>query len=275
MMSPKISVITPNFNYSVFIGLTIDSIIDQNYCNFEHIIVDDGSTDSSVDIVQSYVDRFPDKIKLIKQSNLGQSSALNRALNYVTGDIICWINSDDIFLPDAFKTVVNYFEKNKTVDAVFGNILIINKIGDVVRTVKYLPFDYNSGIYNGFGKVIPSNGIFWRRTIGFNPSPLLFNPNLHYAMDSDYWSRMLVNRTVMHLNQCFAGFRYHDDAKTIKRIDASSEAFRAARAEDQYVYLNALNKTKLKNLPFQRLIYYLYKVKRIFLKAIHGHYYNG
>ncbi len=101
----KISIVTPNYNYEKYIGSTIESVINQKYDNFEYIIVDDGSTDKSVDIINRYVAKYPDKIILIEQENSGQTNAINEALKNVTGDIICWINSDDKFLDNAFKFV--------------------------------------------------------------------------------------------------------------------------------------------------------------------------
>ena len=91
----KISIITPNYNYANYIGQTIESIISQDYPTIEYIIVDDGSTDNSARIIESFVEKFPNRIKLIRQTNKGQTAAINVGLRAATGDIIGWINSDD------------------------------------------------------------------------------------------------------------------------------------------------------------------------------------
>ncbi|MBA3680761.1 MAG: glycosyltransferase [Bacteroidetes bacterium] len=270
----KISIITPNYNYASFIGKTIESILFQGYTNIEHVIVDDGSTDNSVDVIQQYVTKYPGKIKLITQSNSGQSKALNVALENTSGDIICWLNSDDIFLPGAFEKVIAGFRSKPEQDAVFGNIIIIDSEGKKIKNVKYLPFDYGSGVFNGFGKIVPSNAIFWKRNLTFNDPKVLFNNALHYAMDSDYWSRLLLNKKVRHVNFYFAGFRYHEKAKTIIRLEKDSKAYLDSTKEDQFVYSNALKNTGIESNVSKKILRVYFKIKRHGLKLMFGHYFN-
>lgn len=273
MNTNKISIITPNFNYSQFICQTIDSIINQGYDKFEHIIVDDGSTDNSVEIIESYINRFPNKIKLIKQDNAGQTNALNRALSEVTGDIISWINSDDYYLEDVFSKIVDIFLEDNSVDAIFGDIKIVDEKGNYIKSNKYLNFDYTSGVFNGFGKIIPSNAIFWKRELSENIGP--FDITYNYAMDSEYWSRLLYKRKVKHIPLFVATFRWHSKAKTIIRRDVNNVAYITAKLEDDKIFENSYNRLLISNIIPLKYTFFLkvyYKFKRVLLRFIYGHY---
>jgi len=269
----KISIITPNYNYSKYIGQTIQSVIDQDYLDFEHIIVDDGSTDNSVQIIQEYVNKHPDKIKLIQQENKGQTKALNRALNLASGEIIGWINSDDYFNKDAFNKVISVFKKFDTIDAVYGNIGIIDKNGKLVKVNKYLKFSYISGVFNGFGKTISSNAIFWKKKltdeVGF------MNEDFVYSMDSEYWSRLLYKRKLKRIDYLIAYFRWHPQAKTIIKEDKGSTESIQANKERLFIMKNSYMNLRLsKVIPFKYCypIYLFYRLKRNLKRGIKGHY---
>jgi glycosyltransferase involved in cell wall biosynthesis len=269
----KISIITPNYNYSKYIHYTIESVIKQDYQDYEHIIVDDGSTDNSLMIIENFITKYPNKIRLIKQSNKGQTFALNNALENVTGDIICWINSDDLFNDTIFSQVVSVFNKYPKLDALFGDIYVINEIGKKIKIIKYLPFNYVSGVFIGFGKIIPSNGIFWRSSIARDIGP--FNTDLNFAMDSEYWSRLLFRKNVMHIKLNIAMFRWHSGAKTIQRRNKFHTSWKEANNEDNYVSINAYKKLTIsKYIPYKyaQILKLFYKTTRILLKTINGHY---
>ena len=270
----KISIITPNYNYAKFLPSSIESILNQDYDNLEYIIVDDGSTDESVSIIRQYENHYPDKIKFILQSNYGQTSALNKALKAVSGDIICWLNSDDMFCENVFTKVINIFKKYPLVEVVFGDIYVVNQSGEQIKLIKYLPFDYLSGIFNGFGKIIPSNGIFWKSNLSKETG--LMDERFHYAMDSEYWSRILYKRKIVHIPIPIAKFRYHENAKTIKRSKKNSKDFLLASAEDKLIRHRSYSKLLISHfipitLAFPLKLYY--KLKRHFLKLIQRHYF--
>lgn len=271
----KISIVTPNYNYSHYIGATVQSVVNQDYDNWEHIIVDDGSTDKSVQVISTYVNRFPNKIKLICQSNKGQSSAVNVALANVTGDIIGWINSDDFYEHDIFAKIVNTFNANPDIDAVFGDIGIVDENGDLVKINKYSKFNYVSGVFNGFGKIISSNAIFWKKKltdeIGF------VNENYTYSMDSEYWSRLLYNRKVLKIGLIIAYFRWHSLAKTIIRKEKGSVESDLATAEYKNTMKNSYENLWISTiLPFKLSypIYLFYRLRRYVLRSLAGHYFS-
>src|SRR4051794_29425295 len=113
MNYPKISVITPSFNQAPFLEETILSIINQDYPNLEYIVIDGGSTDKSVDIIRKYEEKIT---FWVSEKDNGQSEAINKGFEKATGDIVCWINSDDILLPHALIKVANFFYTNSKVD---------------------------------------------------------------------------------------------------------------------------------------------------------------
>jgi glycosyltransferase involved in cell wall biosynthesis len=270
----KFSIITPNYNYAQFIDELIESIINQNYKNVEHIIVDDGSTDNSVEVIEKYQNKYPDKIKLIKQKNQGQTKALNTALKYATGDILCWINSDDLYCENVFEKIFQYFRYHPELEVVFGNIFLINQQGSIVRENKYLDFDYASGVFNGFGRIIPSNAVFWRTRLTKKTGG--FNEDFDYTMDAEYWSRLLYKVRIKHINLPISKWRQHDQTKTFERQKKNSQTEYRANLENQKILEKGYSNLKISNiipLKYYGILKLFYKAKRLFLRGIQGHYF--
>jgi len=105
--TPKITIVTPSFNQGNFIDENIQSVLTQNYPNFEHIIIDGGSIDGTVDILKKY-----SHLKWVSEPDRGQASALNKGFRMATGDVIGWLNSDDSYLPGTFEVVARAFDKS-------------------------------------------------------------------------------------------------------------------------------------------------------------------
>jgi glycosyltransferase involved in cell wall biosynthesis len=270
----KISIITPNYNYGEYIQKTINSVLNQEYDNWEHIIVDDGSTDDSVKRVVEYQKLNKDRIILITQENRGQTAALNVALSKVTGDIICWINSDDTFCPGAFIKVISTFNQNPSADAIFGDINIIDNNGNVVRKNRYLPFKYLSAVFNGFGKEIPSNGIFWKKHLTLKAGQ--FDESFIYSMDAEYWSRLLINANVTKVKFCFANFRWHQSSKTIRVKNKYDKDFLRNKEELVLVFKKSYANTLIaKYLPveYSKPLHIYFRLRRIVLRGILGEYF--
>ncbi|OQW92616.1 MAG: hypothetical protein BWK78_01140 [Thiotrichaceae bacterium IS1] len=127
----KISIVTISFNQARFLEACIQSVLNQNYGDIEYIIVDPGSSDGSREIIKRHSDSFS---HILFEKDEGPADGLNKGFSYATGDIFCYINSDDIFLPGAFQTVANYFSRlSKKVDVIYGNGLYINATNEVVE----------------------------------------------------------------------------------------------------------------------------------------------
>jgi len=200
----------PCFNQAQYIEESIQSILSQNYPKLEFIIFDGGSTDGSAQIIEKYSNYLaywhsrPDK---------GQTDALIQGFSRATGDLMGWINSDDILLPNTLKYISLAYVKNLSVELFFGNFLLIDKDSKITRCQK-----------------VPSNGIKWFAERGhwiFNGTGTFFSrraydsvgglhADLSYVMDADLYIRMILNGIqYQHIGHYISGFRRHSSAKTV------------------------------------------------------------
>lgn len=201
----KISVIAPNYNYGEYLETMILSVVSQSYSSIELIIVDDGSTDDSVNVIKKLMLDYPGKIILVEQKNKGQSYALNKALSYVSGEIICWINSDDFFCSNSFEKVMCIFTNNPKIDIVYGNFNIVNSSGQFICTKHHLVFNYFESVFVGFGNCLTSNAIFWKKHLSDKIGN--FNEHLKSNMDGEFFARLTFKSNMFFINEPLANFR--------------------------------------------------------------------
>lgn len=138
---PKISVTIPSFNKALFIAKTIDSIISQNYPNLEIVIMDGGSTDGTLKIIEKYVKKFPEIIKYQSKKDKGQWDAINKGFKISKGKILAYINADDEYLPGAFSEIEKMYRTNIDAPWFAGRGRVINKNG--LRIAKWSTFYKN------------------------------------------------------------------------------------------------------------------------------------
>ncbi|MDR0547871.1 MAG: glycosyltransferase [Deltaproteobacteria bacterium] len=227
--NPLVSVITPSYNQGHFIKKTIDSILSQSYSNIEYIVVDGGSTDQTIDILRSY----GDKIHWISEPDKGQSDALNKGIAMANGKIIGWLNSDDLYLPDAVRTAVTFLTENPEYELVYGNGHIIDLYDNITRPCPdVIPFNY---------KALAERCIICQAATFFTKS--LFdkvggiNQNLQYCMDYDLWIRMAKFVKFMYLPIYLASFRIYDDNKTTsKNFDMVKESIDVVKKYYNFVH---------------------------------------
>ncbi|MGQ0603596.1 MAG: glycosyltransferase family 2 protein, partial [Anaerolineales bacterium] len=115
---PRLSIITPSFNQAQFLEATLRSVLDQHYPNLEYLVIDGGSTDDSVAIIQRYADRLA---YWVSEKDRGQSDAINKGLARATGEIVAWLNSDDTYLPGALAAQAGYLCAHTDVEVVYGD----------------------------------------------------------------------------------------------------------------------------------------------------------
>jgi len=185
-MLPKISVVTPSFNQGKYLESTIRSVIGQNYPNLEYILIDGGSTDHSVQIIKKYVSHFS---YWQSQKDRNQTDAINQGLNRATGDILCWLNSDDMHFPDTLDKVANEFltkENGLKEQLLIGNYISIhphvNKVytGDAIK--KHETLDIRLMDY------IRQPSSFWSKSVWDKVGDL--NEALDFGMDWDWYIRV-------------------------------------------------------------------------------------
>lgn len=204
---PFISVITPSFNQAEFIEQTIESVLAQGYSNFEHIVMDGGSTDGTIEILKRY-----SHLNWVSEKDRGQSHALNKGLRRAKGEIIAWINSDDWYEPGAFELVANFFLQNPDANVVMGDCNLTDKAGRVFDVVVNHPRSFEDMLQYRVGRSIPTQpAIFFRRSLldrcGY------VDESLHFTMDYDLWLRFSIDNHFFHIEKTLVNYRFHEDAK--------------------------------------------------------------
>lgn len=232
----RISVITPSFNQGHFIEQTIRSVLDQEYPNLELIVVDGGSTDQTLDILQAYRDR----ITWVSEKDRGQSDAINKGLRMATGEILTYLNSDDLLLPGSLTAVAEYFSTNPKVEWVTGYCRNIDATNNAVQSSvtaykNFLLRHYRYSILIGIN-FISQMSTFWRRSamesIGY------FDEQAHLVMDYDYWLRLSKRGAPGLLRQELSAFRLHADSKsTLRMVQQFRESARVATRQTSNPFL--------------------------------------
>ncbi|MDP4266424.1 MAG: glycosyltransferase [Bacteroidota bacterium] len=271
MLHPKISIVTPNYNYAKYIGETIQSIIDQGYNNFEQIIIDDGSTDNSIEVIQKFVDLYPDKIKLFTQTNKGQTPSINRGLKLTTGEIIGWINSDDTYCKNTFKLVAEKFEKNPKADIVFGDMNAVDLQGNFIYRRRHTSFNFLESCFAGFNNTLTSNAVFWTRKTMEATDYL--DESLKCNMDGEYYSRLTRNMNVVRINAPLANFRQQPYTKASEKNSNWREIVNKEmlfESKNVYSYLKIS-----KYIPYEKsgIIRFFFRTKRIIKRFLSLHYF--
>ena len=202
----KISIITPSYNQAEYIEQTIQSVLSQNYPNLEYIIIDGASTDGSAEIIKKYESQLA---YWVSEPDKGQSDAINKGLKRATGDIVAWLNSDDLYLPETFLTVNSAFVDNDDIRVILGGVENFYPDSGRREIWSYESFD----TVDFFNRVaIHQPGVFWKREIMEKTGYL--DEQLYYLMDYDLWMRFLLNFPFKVLNESLAEFRVHALAKT-------------------------------------------------------------
>lgn len=202
----KITVVTPSYNQGIYIKRTIDSVLSQGIEDLEYIVMDGGSTDETVDILKSYGDQIIWK----SEKDKGQTDAVNKGIKASHGEIIGWLNSDDIYYPGAIKKVLEVFEKHPEVNVVYGNANHIREDDSFIEEYYTEDFDYERLKDICF---ICQPSLFFRRSVVDKYGYL--DDKLQYCMDYDYWLRLGKGEKFYRLNELIAGSRLYDDNKTL------------------------------------------------------------
>lgn len=202
----KLTVVTPSYNQGKYIKRTIDSVLSQGIDDLEYIVMDGGSTDETVDILKTYGDQIIWK----SEKDKGQTDAVNKGIRVATGDIIGWLNSDDIYYPEAFKKVLKVFEEHPEVNVVYGNAYHIDEEDGIMEEYYTEDFDYERLKDICF---ICQPSLFFRKSVVDKYGYL--DEKLQYCMDYDYWLRLGKGEKFYRLNDFIAGSRLYDDNKTL------------------------------------------------------------
>lgn len=209
----KVSIITPSFNQGEFIERTLQSVADQRdtlpeHVELEHVVFDGGSTDNTTEILQ----KFHPKVQWVSEKDKGQADAVNKGIRNTTGEIIGWLNSDDIYYPGAIACITEFFNDNPTIDMVYGMADHIDKAGYVIEPYPTEPWSFERLKETC---IICQPALFFRRHLIDQYGVL--DESLNYCMDYEYWLRLGKAGVRMHyIEEKLAGSRFYADNKTLR-----------------------------------------------------------
>ncbi len=143
----RISIITPSYNQGEFIERTIKSVLNQGYENIEYIIIDGGSSDSTVGLLKKYDEHIA---YWVSEPDNGQTEAINKGLMHATGDVLAYLNSDDVLFPGALHFIDACFKKHKDADLIYGDCVIFDQNDRFLHIKREIDFDYSMGVHDRF-----------------------------------------------------------------------------------------------------------------------------
>ncbi|WP_322806323.1 glycosyltransferase family 2 protein [Thermanaerothrix sp.] len=265
---PFLSIITPSLNQGKYLEEAIQSVKIQNYPAYEHIIVDGGSQDETLAILEKYAN--DPSLRWISEPDYGQSNALNKGFQMAKGDFIGWLNADDRYAPGCFHIVSVFLQSHPEVDVVYGDYCFIDKLGKTISL--RLEIDFDPFILRFLHVLyIPSTATFFRRRIFDNGHYL--REDFHYAMDYEFFLRLsLQGYKFAHIRQHLADFRWHGlNKSSLAPHKQWQEQERALQELDPLF-------SKIKNPIQYKILRYLFlnlaRAKRTWLKLLRGSYWR-
>ncbi|MCX6313041.1 MAG: glycosyltransferase family 2 protein [Bacteroidetes bacterium] len=238
---PKISVVTPNFNQGFFLEQTIKSVLEQNYPNLEYIIMDAGSTDNSLDIIRKYEDKL---FYWESKKDYGMYDAINRGFTHSSGEIMCWINSDDVLWEGSLNYVAELFSSNSKLHWLQGFPSVIDENGKLLyqRAPVFSKFFFYSMQHMGRYEFIQQESTFWSRHL-WKRAGSTINLNYTLAADFDLWMRFFKYETLYCTKKQLGAFRKRENQQSENILFYLQEANDSLNKNK--VFLSLYDKTKL------------------------------
>lgn len=223
-----ISIITPSFNQARYIERTIQSVLSQGIHDLEYFVIDGGSQDETLSILKPY----NSSLTFISEKDNGQADAVNKGLKRVTGDIIGWLNSDDIYYPETLKKIKSYFADHPDIDVVYGEAYHIDQNDKIINRYPTETWNISRLKKTCF---IAQPTVFLRRCVLQRFGYL--NDTLHYCLDYEYWLRLADQGARFgYLNEILAGSRLYPETKTCSApLKAQREALQMLKNHMGYV----------------------------------------
>ncbi len=252
---PRITVVVPSFNQGNFLGLTLQSIISQQYPNLELIVIDGGSADDSVEVIKKYEKHIA---YWVSEKDNGQVDAINKGLKMATGEWFAFQNSDDLYIGNTFSTFANALRENNSIDVFFGDLFIINEKDDFVKFQRVVPFAVSNQYI--ISHQIHNQSLFFKMNlldrVGY------FDEKYCFSFDAEYILRLAnAGFTSCRVPGMYGAFRHHPMAK-------SSTIREVARKENKVIYKYYSKSLKLFRIkPLPTIIrYYLKKAAALTLQ---------
>jgi glycosyltransferase involved in cell wall biosynthesis len=255
VLNPLVSIVTPSYNQGRFIKETIESVLSQDHQPVEYLVFDGGSTDETLAVLRSYDDRF----FWVSEKDQGQSNAINKGWRRARGEILAWLNSDDIYLPGAISKAVAFLQDHPECGAVYGAGYHIREDGKIIERYPTEPFNRQRLVETCY---ICQPTVFIRKgvlqKIGF------LDEGLRYSMDYDLWFRIARRYDFGYLPEYLACTRFYGETKTLgQRVQVHKEILKVVHRHHQpvpaswiYGYGHAfLEKYLDRSKPLENLIF--------------------
>jgi glycosyltransferase involved in cell wall biosynthesis len=201
---PRISLVTPSFNQGAFIEQTLRSVLDQGYPNLEYIVIDGGSTDATLSVLERYRDRLA---YCVSEPDRGQTDALIKGFERATGDIFGWLCSDDLLLPGSLERVA---ESCPSDGWLIGSARVLDAAGQGTVTVSHERYRRGDVLFNSY--ILNQVSVFWSATLYRQARGL--DRSLYYCMDFDLWTQLEALAAPKVIADALGALRVHPDAKT-------------------------------------------------------------
>jgi glycosyltransferase involved in cell wall biosynthesis len=244
---PRLTIVTPSLNQGQFIEETIRSVLDQGYPDLEYIIIDGGSTDSSVELIKKYE---PWLSYWVSEPDRGQAHAINKGLARATGQIVAYINSDDAYLPGAFNTAARAFLVSPHANWLCSACLAQDERTNTTTVLRPdIPADPSTWLFKPSGQAycLPQPGVFFRTSLVDEIGH--FREDLHYSFDYEYFQRILfAGHRPLELDTTVAMFRVHDASKTA----SNAAGFAADDLSVADLYFDRVSRSDQRRLISQR-----------------------
>lgn len=216
---PKVSIITPSYNQAQYLEQTILSVLGQDYPNLEYIIMDGGSTDGSVEIIKKYADQLT---CWVSEPDEGQADAINKGFRRATGEVVAWLNSDDVYLPGTIGKAVTHLQEYPDVGMVYGDLRSINALGEPINAIRYQQYDLKNLLSM---QIIGQPTVFMRANILKRAGYLSLDYN--FLLDHHLWLRMIQQAQIKYFPDEWAAARFHLSAKNVALAEGfGKEAFK-------------------------------------------------
>jgi len=216
MALPRISIVTPCYNHAQYIEWTVRSVFMQRYPNLEYIFMDGGSTDGTVKVLEPYRDRFA---HFVSEKDKGQADAIHRGFLESTGEIMAYLNSDDMLAPGTLQYVAQFFADHPDIDVLYSHRCTVDAQN---RVIWYWVLPNHSNYLMRRWDLIPQETTFWRRRIFEKAGNI--DPHYRFAMDYDLFVRFMQEGKFARANRFMGVFRVHDSAKTSQLLETVGKA---------------------------------------------------
>ncbi|MDD5363153.1 MAG: glycosyltransferase family 2 protein [Ignavibacteria bacterium] len=244
----KFSIITPTLNQSKYIRQTIESVLSQDYENKELIVVDGGSVDSTIDILNEYKN-----IKWISEQDSGAANAINKGMKMSGGDIVTWLNSDDYYDVNILKEIADIFEHNPDVGIVYGNLTFVDETGKVLWKDYTTGYDLDTLIHKN-ADAIRQPCTFFRKTL-FDLAGGL-DESFTCVFDYDLFIKMMKITVTKYVNRNFAFYRDYSDTLTRKFMRKQGrEIIKVSMKNNARIYDKIVISSFIKKVLFPKIFF--------------------